>query len=199
MKALPVIAFAASAIVARFVEPGGGDSPHPISFAGPATAAAAAPLPASPASADDCHGGEDDPISVALEPQAIDGARATIGIHVHQHLDTATDVVGAVELIDDRGRRIGLTTDLALRRVAPRTATTYRFDTPDRLPDGYYRVQLTVLARAERALADADDFSTHQLYFHVARGITTPVTSDEWLTRSEAGLAFKAPDERTSP
>ncbi|HSK00510.1 MAG TPA: hypothetical protein VK932_04685, partial [Kofleriaceae bacterium] len=114
---------------------------------------------------------------------------------VHHHFGEPAALVGAVEVIDDRGRRIGPPRDLAARSLPARARTAYRLETPDRLADGYYRMQVSVLARAGgvAGAADADDFSTHQLYFHVAGGAVTPITSHEWLTQSASGLTFSSP------
>jgi hypothetical protein len=176
-------AFGASSAVARH---GGPQRP-----ATPATlAAAAAATPSAPAgSPHDCAGAQEDPVTVELVPEAIDDDRMTVAIDVHHHFGEPAALVGAAEVIDDRGRRIGPPRDLAARALPARARTAYRLDTPGRLADGYYRVQVSVLARAD----SADDFSTHQLYFHVAGGALTPITSHDWLTQSASGLAFRAP------
>ncbi len=177
--------FAASSAVAGR---GGLQSP-----ATPTAAPAAAPAAATPAgSLHDCAGAQEDPVTVELAPQAIDDDRMTVAIDVHHHFGDPAAIIGAVEVIDDRGRRIGPARDLAARALPARARTAYRLDTPGRLADGYYRMQVSVLARPDGAGA-ADDFSTHQLYFHVAGGSLTPVTSHDWLTRSASGLAFRAP------
>jgi hypothetical protein len=174
-------AFGASSAVARH----GG----PQSAATPAAAAA----PSAPAgSPHDCAGAQEDPVTVALVPEAIDDDRMTVAIDVHHHFGEPAALVGAVEVIDDRGRRIGPPRDLAARSLQARARTAYRIETPDRLADGYYRVQVSVLARPDGA-DGADDFSTHQLYFHIAGGAVTPITSHEWLTQSASGLAFTSP------
>ncbi len=181
MKLLTIIAFGASATIANLAGRGYVGPP-------PDTAGAADVSHAS----DDCRGGEEDAVTVKLEPGRSDGGRMAIEVHVHQHFDDAANVVGAVEIIDDRGRRIGTTGELALRPVPARSATSYRIATPQALANGYYRVQVSLLARVDRVAGD-EDFSTQQLYFHVADGSITPVTSDEWLTRSQSGLAFSSP------
>jgi len=186
MKALPVIAFGVSAIIANLVGRGSADPP-PTPTSTPTAAVAAA------SHADDCRGGEEDAVTVRLDPDEIiegrGGERMALGIHVHHHFGDPASIVGAIEVIDDRGRRIGTTRELDVRAVPARASTAYRIETPEALANGYYRVQVSVLARAGK-VAVTDDFSTHQLYFHVADGSVTPVTSDEWLTRSQAGLVF---------
>lgn len=179
-------AFGASSAVARH---GGPQSP-----ATPATPAAAAPAtPSSAASSlHDCAGAEEDRVTVELAPEAVADDRMTVAVDVHHHFGEPAALVGAAEVIDDRGRRIGLARDLAARALPARARTGYRIETPDRLADGYYRLQVSVLARAGGP-GGTDDFSTHQLYFHVAGGSLTPITSHDWLTRSASGLAFRAP------
>jgi hypothetical protein len=180
MKLL-IIAFGVSATIANLAGRG---------YVGPPPDTAAAT--AAPHAGDDCRGGEEDAVTVKLEPGRIDGGRMAIDVHVHQHFEDAANVVGAVEVIDDRGRRIGTIGELAPRPVPARSATAYSIETPGALADGYYRVQVSLLARVNRAAGD-EDFSTHQLYFHIAGGSVTPVTSEEWLTRSQSGLAFSSP------
>src|SRR5688572_788168 len=63
------------------------------------------PVAAAPASPNDCAGAEEDLVTVGLAPEAIDGDRMTLALDVHHHLGESA-VVGAVEVIDDRGRRI---------------------------------------------------------------------------------------------
>ncbi len=160
----------------------------------PPAAAAVAAAPAS--SPHDCAGGAEDLVTVELAPAAIaagrGGDRMAIAVDVHHHFGEPAALVGAAEVIDDRGRRIGPARDLAARTLPARSHTGYRIETPDRLADGYYRVQVSVLARAGGA-GGAEDFSTHQLYFHVAGGSLTPITSHDWLTQSASGQAFSAP------
>lgn len=189
-SAVPVVAFGVSAIIASRGAPSSAPSSAPPSAppsAGPPAASASASSP------HDCAGAEQDRVTARLAPEAIaghrGGERMTIAIDVHHHFQDPAAVVGAVEVIDDRGRRIGQAGALAARPLPARSQTAYRFETPDRLADGYYRVQVSLLARAG---AD-DDFSTHQLYFHVAGGALAPITSHDWLTRSASGLAFAAP------
>lgn len=186
MKALSILTFGASALLATLI---GRGSAHP-----PPTSSSIAPAVAT-AHGDDCRGGEEDAVTVRLDPDAIvhgpRGERIALGVHVHHHFADPAAVVGAVEVIDDRGQRVGARRDLPARALAARAATAYEVETPDQLADGYYRVQVSVLARA-RGAAVVEDFSTHQLYFHVAGGTVTPVTSNEWLTRSQAGLVFTA-------
>ncbi len=150
------------------------------------------PPAASAASPHDCAGAQEDLVTVELTPESIDRDRMALAIDVHHHFGEPAAIVGAVEVIDDRGRRIGPARDLAARALPARARTAYRLETPDRLADGYYRVQASVLARAG-GRGGADDFSTHQLYFHVAGGALTPITSHDWLTRSASGLAFTTP------
>jgi hypothetical protein len=173
----------------------------PIALAGAAFGASAithggashslgpAPAAAAPASPNDCAGAEEDLVTVELAPQAIDGDRMTLALDAHHHFGERAAIVGAVEVIDDRGRRIGPPQDLAVRALPARARTSYRIDTAAKLADGYYRVQASVLARA----GAAEDFSTHQLYFHVAGGELTPITSHDWLTQSASGLVFTTP------
>jgi hypothetical protein len=179
--AVPLAAFGASAAVANR----GG----PVAAAPPAASA-------PETSPHDCAGGEEDLVTVELAPASIavgrGGDRMAVEIDVHHHFDAPAAVVGAAEVIDDRGRRVGKAGELGVRALPARSRTGYRIETPDRLADGYYRVQVSVLARAEQA-GGADDFSTHQLYFHVDGGALTPITSNEWLTRSASGLAFSSP------
>jgi hypothetical protein len=189
--AIPITAFGASAVVAQR----GG--PAAAVASAPAAAAAPAPAAAAPSRAvHDCAGAADDLVTVELTPSAVaagpGGERLAVAIDVHHHFADPAAIVGAVEVIDDRGRRVGTSGELAVRALPARSKTAYQVDTPDRLADGFYRMQVTVLARPERG-GDTDDFSIHQLYFHVTGGALTPVTSHEWLTRSASGLAFKKP------
>jgi len=172
-----------------------------VAFGASAAANRGAPPDADPppaavapgSSPHDCAGAEEDRVTVELAPEAITaqrgGDRMAVAIDVHHHFDDPAKVVGAAEVIDDRGRRIGPARELAVRSLAARARTAYQIETPGGLADGYYRVQVSVLARA----GGAEDFSTHQLYFHVAGGSLTPVTSHEWLTRSASGLALSSP------
>jgi hypothetical protein len=180
-----VTSFGASAIVAGHAAPNNPDPP---------AAAAASAAPAS--SPHDCAGAEDDHVTVELAPEAISGGRGgermAIAIDVHHHFDDPAAIAGAIEVIDDRGRRIGQARELAARSLPARARTAYRFETPAQLADGYYRAQVSVLARAGGA-GGAEDFSTHQLYFHVAGGALVPITSHDWLTQSASGLAFPSP------
>lgn len=189
MKALPILAFGVAALFANLVGRG-----NAATSATTTIDQAAVPTETAPAHADDCQGGAEERVSVKLEPDELlrgrAGERLGIGVHVHAHFEDPASLVGAVEIIDDRGRRLGATQNLDVRRVAAKQATSYRVETPDGLRDGYYRVQVSVLARAGDAEV-VEELSTHQLYFHVAQGAITPVTHDEWMTKSQAGLAFQ--------
>lgn len=190
MKALPILAFGVAALLANLVTRGNAE-PSTSVTSNPAAIATSVAV-AADEHPDDCKGGEDDLVTVALEPDEIvagrGGERLGIGVHVHPHFDGAAALVGAAEIIDDRGRRIGAAQALDRRTLPARSAASYRVATPDALRDGYYRVQVSVLARSD---ADrSEDYSTHQLYIHVAGGAVTPISVDEWLTRSQAGLVF---------
>jgi hypothetical protein len=182
VAAVPVVAFGASALIAS--------RSAPIRADPPAVAVAVAAPASSP---HDCAGAQEDLVTATLAPEAIaghrGGERMALAVDVHHHFPEPAAIVGAVEVIDDRGRRIGPRSELGARSLPARSQTAYRFETPDRLAGGYYRVQVSLLARA----GGAEDFSTHQLYFHVAGGSLTPITSHDWLTRSASGLAFPAP------
>ena len=160
-----------------------------ITHGGDSHAPGATPAVIAPASPDDCAGAEQDRVTVRLAPETIDGDRMTVALDVHHHFGERAAIVGAIEVIDDRGHRFGPPQDLAVRALQARARTAYRIDTPAKLADGYYRVQARLLARA----GAAEDFSTHQLYFHVADGELTPITSHDWLTQSASGLAFSTP------
>lgn len=193
------LSFGAAAVAGNRLGPSAAAPAAPPAAAA-VSAASSIASPAAPAGAHDCAGAAEDLVTVELVPEAISSARGGgermgVGIDVHHHFGSTAALAGAVEVIDDRGRRIGPASDLAVRSVAARAKTAYRFETPDRLADGYYRLQATVLARGAAGAAGAagEDFSTHQLYFHVAGGELTPITSHEWLTRSQSGLAFRSP------
>lgn len=186
MKTLTLFVFVVSAIIANRI---GQSSADP-----PASPAAASPAAASP---HDCSGSQEDLVGVELAPAAIargggGGERMSIAIDVHHHFDDPAAIAGAVEVIDDRGRRIGPAGSLAVRSLPARGRTAYQIETPDRLANGYYRAQVSVLARAG-GTGGVEDFSTHQLYFHVAGGSIAPITSHDWLTRSASGQAFSTP------
>jgi hypothetical protein len=162
--------------------------------AAPTTTTTTTTIGQAPAHADDCQGGAEDRVTVKLEPDTIvrgrGGERLGIGVHVHPHFESDAAIVGAVEVIDDRGQRIGATQSLEVRRLAAKAPTSYRVETPEGLRDGYYRVQVSLLARSGAAEV-TEALSTHQLYFNVAQGSLTPVSHEEWMTKSQAGLAFQ--------
>jgi hypothetical protein len=194
MKALPILVFGMAALVANLLGRGDAatvtaDHDHTV-----AQAPTEAETEASVAHPDDCQGGAEEEVSVKLEVDELvrgrAGERLGLGIHVHAHFEDPAELVGAVEIIDDRGGRIGALQSLEARRVAPKGTTSYRVATPDGLRDGYYRAQASVLVRVG-GVERREEMSTRQLYFHVAQGTVTPVTHEEWMTKSQAGLAFQ--------
>ena len=187
MKVLAIIAIAGSALAGHLTAGG------PDASIKPTATAPAASVPTADDS--DCAGGQAEVVTARITAAAIkqrgSSQALAVAIDVEHQLDDRAAVIGAVEVVDDRGRRIGARRDLPRAALDRGARTTYPFETPAGLGDGYYRILATVLARGEQSRTE--ELAMPQLYVHVAGGVITPVTSEEWLTRSNAGLAFTQP------
>ena len=148
---------------------------------------------ASPPSSEvhsDCAGGETPSSRERRGTDTLDNGSLSLALDVHHHFTEGADLVGTIELVDDRGTRVHRS-ELAARRIAVRGGTRFAYATPRKLADGYYRVLVSFLARG--ADSRSEDFSSHESYLHIERGEVTPITSNEWLTQSNDGLVFTKP------
>ncbi len=143
-----------------------------------------------------CSGAEADAVTARFDiRRAVSdsrGNRVEVDLVVdHQFGETAA-VIGALEIVDDRGVRIGGTRALPHQVVSRGHSAVFDFETPADLAPGYYRVVATVLARPGKRRG-ADDVSTHDLFFKVVDGDVLPISHNDWLAGSDAGQAFTQP------
>lgn len=178
MKAIALLAITTSALVGHL---SGATSPQP------ATASTPTPAAHEPS---DCAGGEDALVTTKLTPERLDGGTMSLGLEIHHHFEEGASLIGTVELVDDRGKRLDRS-ELPARQIAIRGGTRFAYATPRKLADGYYRVLVSLLARG--TASRSEDFSSHETYLHVERGEITPITSNEWLTQSNDSLVFTKP------
>lgn len=142
-----------------------------------------------------CAGGAEDPIDVSFEIVAAKstdrGERLLVHAAVHNHFDAAARTIMAHEVVTDRGVVIR---ERKKSRIETTDADGHRVEqlqTPDALEPGFYEMRVSAAGVIDES--GEDSLAVKSMFFEVTKHGTLPISHDEFMKRSNAGLAFFKP------
>lgn len=139
-----------------------------------------------------CEGGSESPIDVSFEIMAVDSSKfgESLSIHaeIHNHFEAAAQALLVHEILDDRGNSIQEPTKVEVGLIEAGNIEVLALRTPPDLKPGFYELRVT--AAGLESKTNDDSIAIQSLFFSIGREGILPVTHDDFLVKSNAGLAF---------
>lgn len=139
-----------------------------------------------------CAGGSGSPIDVSFEILAVDqtktGESLSVHVEVHNHFKASAEALAALEIVDDRGNTIQKPERVDLGRLEAGRGRVFALQTPPDLKPGFYELRVT--AAGLEAETKDNSIAMQSLFFSFGPDGVLPLAHDDFLLKSNAGLAF---------